>query len=380
MIKNWIKYIFLWLLRIFLNIFNVFSIKQNRILFYSFNGKQYSCNPRQISEYLSNIYPNKFEIIWAFKNPYKMVPFLPNNIKLIKYRSLKYYYYAKTAKIIVQNVQGFGELSRRKGQDIIQTWHASNGYKQQGNYTGIRRKLELLYHRDYTYVLSGSESMTLRRIRNTMGFTGTVLAGTPRMDVIINRQHPELTKKIHDYFQINDNIKILLYAPTWRNDRNTNNYGLDYSIVKNSLEARFGGTWVIAVRLHPNVYNDLLIKLPYVYNATKYPDMQELLYVVDGLISDYSSCIWDYSFRYKPCFLYCEDLETYGNERNFDIPIERWHFPISTTPKELEQQILSFDNEKFKSEMDAHHKEMGSLEDGKATSRVCDLINDLITR
>ena len=380
MIQNWVKYIFLLILRFFLDIFNVFPIKNNRIVFYSFNGKQYSCNPRRISECLNEAYPDKNEIIWAFKNPHEMISIIPNNVKTVKYRSLRYYYYAKTARVIVQNVQGFGELRRRKGQDVIQTWHASNGYKQQGNYTGVNRRLELLYHKDYTYVLSGSESMTKRRIRGTMGFTGTILSGTPRMDEIINREHPEWIKKVHEYFRIKEDIKILLYAPTWRKDRNIDNYGLNYSIVKESLEARFGGIWVIAVRLHPNVYKHSLINESYVLDATKYPDMQELLCAADGLISDYSSCIWDYSFRYKPCLLYCGDLKTYGNERNFDIPIKKWHFPVSTSMEELEQEILSFDEEKFRCEMEIHHNEMGSLEDGKATSRVCDLINDLVTR
>ncbi|MBQ8133000.1 MAG: CDP-glycerol glycerophosphotransferase family protein [Clostridia bacterium] len=375
--KDRIKYVLLHILRYVLCLFNIFPVRANRIVFYSFNGKQYSCNPRQISEYLEEHYPGQFEIIWAFKNPKEKKALLPENVKAIKYRSVSYYYYAKTARVIVQNVQGYGEIKRRKGQDIIQTWHASNGYKQQGRYTGIRRKLELLYHKDYSIVLSGSDSMTQRRVRGTMGFLGNVINGTPRMDIIINRDHPEYRLKVCKFLGTDENVKILLYAPTWRNNRNDNEYGLNYEQVKDALERRFGGQWIIAVRLHPNVYTAPDINLPFVKNATKYPDMQELLYVADALISDYSSCIWDFSFTDRPCFLYCTDMEKYGQDRDFDIPIRQWRFPLATDMAGLLSDINTYDETAFKKAMELHHQEMGSLEDGSATMRICNVIYHL---
>lgn len=374
---NWIKYILLLFLRKALNIFNIFPIKNNRLMFYSYNGKQYSCNPRQISEYLELNFPGQFEIIWAFKKPKNMIDKIPDCYRVVRFRSILYYYYAKTSRVIVQNVQGYGELQRRNGQDVIQTWHASNGYKQQGKCDGVERKLELLYHRDYTYVLSGSKSMMERRVRGTMGFSGKVLPGTPRMDLIINKHQTDYKKRVYSFLEIESDKKIVLYAPTWRKDRNDNDYGMDYSLVKLAFEKRFGGEWVVVVRLHPNVYLPPNIPEPYVKDATKYPDMQELLCVADALISDYSSCVWDFSFTYKPCFLFCKDMEKYGRDRDFDIPVREWRFPVAVDIYSLGELIKSFDESKYKSDIELHHREMGNFEDGRATQRVCSLIKDL---
>jgi CDP-glycerol glycerophosphotransferase len=360
-----------------LNLFHIFPIKQNRLVFYSFNGKQYSCSPRRVSEYLQKKYPGSYEIIWAFKDPQKAASVVPEGTRCVRYRSLRYYYYAKTAKVLVFNVEGFGELKRRKQQIFIQTWHASNGYKNRGNCTGYRRKLELLHHKDYSYVLSGAENMTMRRVRGSMNFSGPVIAGTPRMDVLINQDEPQLRDKVYRALQIDRDKKILLYAPTWRVNRNTSEYGMDYAVLKKSIEDRFGGDWIIAVRLHPNVRTGVNSDLPYVMDVTSYPDMQELLYVADVLISDYSSCIWDYSFMGRPCLLYCNDLEEYDPNKRFDFPIEDWHFPICRNMEELKETIHTFDMDEFLKEMDKHHSEMGNLEDGKATQRVCSLIQKI---
>ena len=155
--KSYFEYAGIILLRNMLNVLNIFPIKRNRIVFYSFNGKQYSCNPRRISEYLAKDKNNDYQLIWAFKQPEKFRDLLPEGVKAVRYRSLKYYYYAKTSKIVIFNVQGYGELARRKNQTFIQTWHASNGYKKVGVYLqGIKRKLNLLGHKDYSF--GGSQS------------------------------------------------------------------------------------------------------------------------------------------------------------------------------------------------------------------------------
>jgi CDP-glycerol glycerophosphotransferase len=323
-------------------------------------------------------FPGKYEIIWAFKKPEKYEEILPKGVKAVRYRSLQYYYLAKTCRVLVFNVQGYGELSRRKNQTFIQTWHASNGYKKVGSYLeGMRKKVNLLGHKDYSVVLAGCRNMEQQRVHGSMNFHGTVIHGTPRMDVLINQDHPEIRDKVFQSLGITKQKKILLYAPTWRDNRDQNDYGLSYEILHDALQSRFGGEWIIAVRLHPNVYTKVQSDLPYVLDATSYPDMQELLYVSDALISDYSSCIWDFSFTGRPCFLFCSDLEEYDDKRSFDLPIALWGFPLCKTMQELQTAIKYFDEKAFQTQMDEHHKQMGSYEDGRATERVCALISSL---
>ncbi len=377
-----VRYIVVRILRVLLCIYHIFPIKSNRVLFMSYNGKQYSCNPRQISEYLNEKYEGQFEIVWAFRK--SVDKNIPSYIKTVRFPSLVYYYYAKTARVIIENAQGFGEYKRRKKQDLIQTWHASNGYKilGQNRFTpgSVNAKLVLLEHKGYTYVMCGCESMIERRVRQSMDFHGPVLNGTPRMDMVIHYDGTAYRDKVCQYLGISTDSKILLYAPTWRDDRKVTDYGLDYAKLKDALVNRFGGDWIIAVRLHPHVREKVETEYDFVRDATKYPDMQELICVADAMITDYSSCIWDFSFTYRPCFLFCNDLEKYRDGRAFDIPIEQWHFPIAQTMDELVGLIAGYNDEENRRNIDLHHKEMGNLEDGHATQRVCTLIHVLCTQ
>ena len=111
-----------------------------------------------------------------------------------------------------------------------------------------------------------------------------------------------------------------------------------------------------------------------IVDVSEYPDMQELLCACDVLITDYSSSIWDYSFTYKPCFLYVTDLEKYTSERGFGKDIYSWGFPVCKTDEELYQAIINFDEDKFKKKMKKHHEDLGSFEDGYATKRVCEYL------
>jgi CDP-glycerol glycerophosphotransferase len=320
------------------------------------------------------------EIIWAFKKPEKFADLTEPGIRRVRYRSLKYYYLAKTSRVVVFNVQGYGELARRKGQTFIQTWHASNGYKKIGSSTGIASKVNQQMHRDYSYVCSGAASMTERRVRGSMGFTGEVIPGTPRMDVLIRQDDDRIPARVREGLGYEDGARLLLYAPTWRTSRKSEGeYPLDYKRLHDKLVERFGGRWIIAVRLHPNVRDRIRTPFEYVKDATDYPEMQDLLYTADILISDYSSCIWDYSFTYRPCFLYCYDLKEYYQEKSFDLPIEKWRFPIAETMDALLDEIDSYAPEEFRKQMELHHQDMGSLEDGNATERVVQLIKSKIS-
>ncbi len=378
-IKTFIELCIALTMRFILCILNIFPIKKNRILFYSFNGKQFSCNPYEITKYLTENDDNNYEIIWAFKQPEKFVEIIPKSVRAVKFRSLKYYYLVKTSKVVVYNVHEFGEIGKRRKQVFIQTWHASNGFKSMQTSRNLIEKIRFsLYHKNYSYVLSGCKSMTERRVYNTMNYHGEVIKGTPRMDVLFKHDCSDIKDRVYKTMNISDNTKILLYAPTWRENREQCDYGLDYEMLYNALISKFGGNWIIAVRFHPNVKNVVLPDLPFITNASSYPNMQDLLYTSAILISDYSSSIWDYSYLKRPCFLYCNDYAEYGGDEKFEIPIRNWHFPLCLNMNELVFAIENFDYDNNCEEIRKFHNEMESYEDGKATERVCSLIKNII--
>ena len=376
---NYIKYFCRVGLRLINNIFNVFRIKNNRIIFSSYNGKQYSCNPRAIYEYLQANSEKNIGYIWVFNNPEKYKNMLPNKTKCIRSNSIKHIFYQKTSKIIITNARGKGTIGVRKNQIMIQTWHASNGYKQLSNLKGIKLKESNLFCKDITVAHCGCANMKKERLEKTFGFFGEIIKGTPRMDKIISSDNNhELKKNIIRKYNIDDPIKVVLYAPTYRN-KTKNDFGLDYENLINSLNSRFGGKWIVFVRSHYFVKN--MIKESAnssIVDVSDYPDMLDLLLISDVLISDYSSCIWDFSFLNKPTFLFCPDLDEYRNNTKFNVPIEEWGFSVSKTNKELGDNILSFDDSSFRKKIDEHHKKMGSFEDGFATKRTFDYIMSVV--
>lgn len=374
-IKAYLNYCGTLFLRLLSNVLNIFPIRKNRIVFYSFNGKSCSCNPYYISKYLSEAYGDKLDMIWSFKEPDRFVDAVPVNCRRVKFRSLKHYYYLKTAQIVVYNVQEQGEVGRRKKQTFVQTWHASNGYKKISHAKDpLDQKRLALMHKNYSIVLSGCESMTQRRVRTSMGFEGEIIHGTPRMDALVNQDQPEIRQKVLQHYGLADDTKLLLYAPTWKKDRTDSNYGFDTERIKAAVEAKFGGTWIILVRFHPNMQVADDLENEYVKNATNYSDIQELIYAADLMITDYSSCIWDFSFLERPGFLFCTDFEeNTGNDR-FEIPIQEWGFPVCETMDALIDAIVSYDEEENKARIKENHITMGSFEDGHATERICSRI------
>jgi CDP-glycerol glycerophosphotransferase len=110
---------------------------------------------------------------------------------------------------------------------------------------------------------------------------------------------------------------------------------------------------------------------PNVISASDYPDMQELLYAADILITDYSSSMWDFSLTFKPCFIFAPDLKKYLAEQGFYTPIEEWPFPIAETNEQLIENINNINEEKYKQTVRKHHADLGSYENGTACEQFC---------
>jgi CDP-glycerol glycerophosphotransferase len=195
--------------------------------------------------------------------------------------------------------------------------------------------------------------------------------GSPRNDVFF--RETDALQKVRTFFGLPEDRKLLLYAPTFRDDGSTDCYNLDPEAVLRACESRFGGRWSALLRLHPNAARLSAGLFPYnsdtILDATAYPDMQELLLAADVLLTDYSSCMWDFSLMLRPCFLYARDIAAYQGERDFYTPIESWPFPLAADNDGLEQVITDFDEEKYRADALRHHQELGSAESGTATAQ-----------
>ena len=317
--------------------------------------------------------------IWAFVEPEKFAFLEEKGIKVVKYKSLEYLYYVMTSKVYVDNAEFWSALKFRPGQMVLETWHGGGAYKRVGGHRIDVNQREQQHAVEkmnkITLFLSSSRAFTKHVIRDAYQYRGEVLeCGLPRNDDLLSPD-PTSAAKARETLGIPVGAKVLLYAPTFRNSHSLDLYDVDFARLKASLETRFGGEWVIVLRMHYYLADKAMaVGAPWLYNATNSPDMQELLLAYDVLLTDYSSCMWDFSLMHKPCFLYARDIAAYQGERDFYTPIESWPFPLAADNDALEQVIAQFDDEQYRADAVRHHEELGSTESGTAAKQCVERI------
>ena len=347
------------------------KIKHNRILFTTFNGKGYFCNPKYLSRCLEK--KDKYDIIWVLNDEIS----LPNTT-CVKFMSLKYFYYYLSSKVIVTNLGFKSFISKPKKQIRIETWHGGGAYKKtdlaiiKDDFIKYRYRL---VGEDIDYYVSSCEKFSdVMAYAQSVKYEKFLPYGMPRNDIFFNEQEREYQNRlVRKKYNIDFNKKIVLYAPTWRDDGRT----LDVNNLCHCIDKlnNNGEQYCLLYRAH--IGDTLQCKDLNAIDVSSYPDMQELLCAADILITDYSSCMWDFSLMYKPCFIYATDIDQYKQERDFYTPMSEWPFPIATNNEELVNNIINFDEAKYIEKVKQHHKALGSYEDGHSCEKVCKLIADI---
>ena len=357
------------LIRVLLLPLCLLPIRKNRVLFVSYRGKQYSCSPRAISEALEKMSGGEIEIGWAFHRPQDFEMLTARGIRVLDDRSFAFVVYALTARVICTNAYYKPFLPRRRGQFFLRTWHGGGAYKRVGRAEKLpapHRFYIRMQQQGASLYTSSSEAFTRMTLREAFDYRGEVLeTGLPRNDVLLDEAaRNEAARRARAALGLSENVRLALYAPTWRDDR-IRAHQIDFARLKAALSARFGGEFRVLFRGHYITDGNGSASFGDV-DATQYPDMQDLLAASDVLVTDYSSCMWDMSLIFRPVFLYCTDLNTYRADRDFFTDIRTWPFPVSETNDELEQTILRFDEDAYREAVRRHHRELGSCETGHA--------------
>ena len=353
-----------------IRIFNWFPIRNNKIFLYSYYGSQYGCSPKYISEYLVNNYSNKYDIVWAF-NDIDSKKYI-EGIRKVKVMSLRYFYELCTSKVIITNFRTTEIFKKRKNQYYIQTWHSSLRLKQ------IEKDAENTLPLHYVEMAKrDSEKLDLLMsgckfstdiFKRAFWYEGEIFEhGTPRNDLLFEKTD-RINNKIKDKLKIDRNKKIVLYAPTFRKDNDLTVYNLDYSRIISKLSEKFEGEWIFLVKLHPHLISKSkeLVCGNNVLDVTTYDDIQELLGVADILVSDYSSLIFDFALTERPCFLYIPDLDKYiESDRRLYFDINELPFISVKNNNEFVKEIDSFNQIKYKKNLDKFNSKIGSFENGQ---------------
>ena len=262
--------------------------------------------------------------------------------------------------------------------NIIQLWHAPGASKKFGGSVDIESReilSKISQNTDYLIVTS----------KNIIGYYSEAFQmpeskikplGLPRMDYYFeNHDLDKLKRKFCQNYNVSADKKIILYAPTFRDEEKYNNV-FNYLNLE-EFNNRLGNEYVLALRLHPKIKNfhkdDISSKDQYV-DVSNFESEQELMLISDILITDYSSIMIEYSILNKPTVFFTYDLEDYlANERGFYYDFKTTvPGPIVNTSDDL---IDVIENDKFdKSKISEFVKTQFDDIDGHSSERIVDFL------
>ncbi|MPZ26652.1 MAG: glycosyltransferase [Micromonosporaceae bacterium] len=351
------------------------------VLYDSFNGKQYSDAPRAVHEELSARGAD-LEHVWVTRDGQAPVP---AGTRTVEANSREWFEALATSRYLVANTHLPAWLRRREGQVVAQTWHGI-GFKRvafdmdsvQFANPGYLAKLEQEAP-NWSFLVSPSSFCT-EIMRRAFRYDGEICeVGSPRNDVLFTGDRAELTARVHRALGIEPGRKILLYAPTWRDNEfyGPGRYKFDMRLDVSQFPGELQQEYALLVRRHPNTVDDLLGQdSDFVFDVANYPDVRDLLAAADVLVTDYSTISLDFLNTGRPVLYYTYDLASYRDSlRGFYFDLEgEGPGPVLETTGEVVGALQDLDavQDQYRERYEKFRQVYCHAEDGHATARVVD--------
>ena len=217
--------------------------------------------------------------------------------------------------------------------------------------------------------------------RSAFAYEGEIIeSGYPRNDILYNADSKKIAQ-LKDSLKLPEDKKIILYAPTWRDDEyyDTASVRFTLELDLNRLKREFGDEYIVILRLHYFIADniDLSGLDGFVYDLSKHEDIAELYLISDILITDYSSVFFDFANLERPMLFYTYDLDKYENMlRGFYIDINDVPGPLLMNNDEVVDAIRNIDeiNEKYAEKYQEFYNKFCNIDDGNASKRVYERI------
>lgn len=355
-------------------LFYYLPVKNNKIIFFHDFGNGYGDSPKYIAEEIIRR-GLKYDMVWVTNNDHNNAEHYPKQIRRALISRISSVYELATAKVIITTGKYRYNLKKKKTQFFVYAPHGQIGAKyveaQAGGTLGKDYIEGSKWHSSVTDLTLSSSKLFTEEVRNYYWYPDGEIAeiGLPRNDIFFNYTKDDVVC-VKKSLGINVSTKILIYAPTFRNEKSNEPYAIDTKRLLNTLERKFGGEWLILVRMHPCFiwygkaefdYSDKVI------DVTNYPDMQDLLLISDICISDYSSTMFDFNLMHRPVFLFTTDIPQYQKMRGLKDWFFKVPFPFCKNNDELNKAIEEYDEQSYSLKCKEFDKLYGSLENGKAS-------------
>ncbi|MCE5129924.1 CDP-glycerol glycerophosphotransferase family protein [Staphylococcus saprophyticus] len=266
----------------------------------------------------------------------------------------------------------------RKSQEIIQVWHAVGAFKTVG-YSRTGKKggpfFNSVNHRNYTKAFVSSET-DIPFYGEAFGIKeqNIIPTGVPRTDILFDQDYEKaIVVDMEEALPIVKGKQVILFAPTFRG---SGHHTAHYPFFKIDF-ARFArycreNNAIVLFKMHPFVKNKLNIPREYqeyFVDVSDFREVNDILFITDILISDYSSLVYEFAVFKRPMLFYAFDLEDYITSRDFYEPYET--FVPGKIVESFNDLIVAldqkdFDVEKVEPFLDKHFK----YQDGRSSERL----------
>ncbi|MFE7552403.1 CDP-glycerol glycerophosphotransferase family protein [Streptomyces gardneri] len=355
---------------------------RDQVLYVSYNGKQFSDSPRALHEELLRR-GSDVEHLWAVRDGQVE---LPDTLKTVRFQGTDWYEALARARYIVTNGHLPHWIKRREGQVIVQAWHGTMLKKIGLDITAPafdpNYHARLVQESANWNILVSSNRFSTPILKRAMGYDGLIAeTGYPRNDYLYAEDRDERAAAVKEKLGLPKDKKVVLYAPTWRDDlsHSRGQFKFDLRVDLEDARRRLGDDHVFLVRRHSNIV-DLVPGAGngFVFDVSEYPDIADLYLAADIMITDYSSVMFDYAHLKRPMMFFTYDLEHYRDRlRGFYFDFEQdAPGPLIGTSDELIQAILDVDEvaAEHQEKYDAFHRNFCDLDDGHAAERLADLM------
>ncbi|MEH7075093.1 CDP-glycerol glycerophosphotransferase family protein [Neobacillus drentensis] len=368
------------------------NVIDDTILYESRDGRSLTDSPYAIFKYLLH-HPEyqHFKHIWSINHPNELESVIAKykglkNVIFVKRNSNDYLKYLATSKYLINNSTFQSFYIPKDEQIYINTWHGtplkSMGFDIPGNPAHSQNVVRNFLSADY--LLSPNDHTTkmfLDSYKLNGLYNGAIIQeGYPRIDLTYQTV-PEEFKAILTQLglDVDKNKQTILYAPTWK--------GTNVSKAKNDmfqlisemtyLRKRVGSEYNLLIKVHPFLYEQAkkFTELKEIL-IPDFVDTNELLSVVDLLITDYSSIFFDYLVTNKPILFYIWDYDDYREERGMYLSEEELPGPTLFTIEEVVVAVQGISNisDQYTHVYQEVKNRFTKHDDGNVTSRIVDYV------
>lgn len=368
------------------------QVDDHLMIFVSFHGRGYSDNPRAIYEEL--IQDERFKdyrFIWFIKNHKKKNIEIPR-AEIKEYFSLPYFYYMSKAKYWIINCKMPVYICKKPNQIYLQTWHGTplkrlahdidvsedtTFYRSAVTYEQMCHSYDVDVAR-YNYMISPN-AFCSEVFPSAFGINKERLieTGYPRNDFIVNADQDKV-KQLKQKYNIPEDKKVVLYAPTWRdNSYVAAGYTFELQADFHKWKKLLSDEYIVIFKPHYliiNKYDQDRTLDGFLYSINAEADIRDLYVISDILVTDYSSVFFDYAILKRPIYFYMYDIEQYAQDlRGFYMDI---HTELPGKIYQDEEQLLKdiHDEVYDRSRMSTFNRRFNNLDDGKAAKRVVDVL------